>query len=159
MASSENSTNAGSSQENGSTPVKSPLPPAEANASAETTATDVAAPQNLAPVEEDSSQALAQSTPEAASEKSPQKSAPKKATAKTAASKAPMKSQKLNRTLKELESAFTDWESLSSGKVRQAAKEEATQKPKATAATEEEFRKKTKKLLDQLRQQLAELND
>lgn len=84
---------------------------------------------------------------------------------KTAPNKTPVRSQKLDRTLKELESAFTDWESLSSTKARAAAVEEdrrkasakATNKDKHTEQNELEFRKKTKKLLTQLRQQLAEL--
>lgn len=71
----------------------------------------------------------------------------------------PMQSQKLGRTLKELETAFSDWESLSSTKARAAAVEEDRRKAKAADQSEKEFRKKTKKLLNQLRQQLAELND
>lgn len=70
-----------------------------------------------------------------------------------------MNSQKLSRTIQELEAAFSDWESLSSSKARAAAIEEDRRKAKATEQSDQEFRKKTKKLLNQLRQQLAELND
>jgi hypothetical protein len=81
--------------------------------------------------------------------KAPQKAAPK----------APMQSQKLTRTIQELESAFTDWESLSSTKARAVKVEEDRRKSKATEQSEKEFRKKTKKLLKDLREQLAELTD
>lgn len=62
------------------------------------------------------------------------------------------KPHKLGKTLEELESAFADWEALQ------------TDTPvAATAAPEErkdtELRKKTKKLLEQLREQLSELED
>jgi hypothetical protein len=73
-----------------------------------------------------------------------------------------LKSQKLDRTLQELESAFSDWESLGNAKNRApaaAAAQTRTGKAEPAQACEEEFRKKTKKLLSQLREQLAELND
>jgi hypothetical protein len=79
------------------------------------------------------------------------------------AGKTPMQSQKLTRTIEELESAFSDWESLSSTKSRAAKVEEDRRKSKAAGQSanqsEKEFRKKTKKLLKELREQLAELND
>jgi hypothetical protein len=73
-----------------------------------------------------------------------------------------LKSQKLDRTLQELESAFSDWESLGNAKgvTPDAVADQAkADKVAATQACEAEFRKKTKKLLNQLREQLAELND
>jgi len=68
--------------------------------------------------------------------------------------RAPLKSQKLDRTLKELESAFHEWESLSASILRA---EDDRRKTALAERSEEEFRKKTKKLLNQLRRQLAEL--
>jgi hypothetical protein len=74
--------------------------------------------------------------------------------------KTPAKSQKLNRTLRELESAFNDWESLGlpppEGLVAQPTPPVATS---SGSSSDEEFRKKTKKLLSQLREQLHELNE
>lgn len=69
-------------------------------------------------------------------------------------------SQNLTRALKELESAFADWESLGTRK----AEPEAQAEPVGTSANAanspaKEFQKKTQTLLDQLRQQLAELAD
>lgn len=66
--------------------------------------------------------------------------------------KSPIKSQKLDRTLLELEKAFHDWENLSSSLMRAAALEEDRQQAALAERTEE-----TKKLLNQLRRQLAEL--
>ena len=89
-----------------------------------------------------------------AAERAPLKSATQslsKASAKT-----PVKSQKLGRTLQELETAFHDWQSLSAAKTKAKVEDENR---KETSQSEKEFRKKTKKLLNQLRQQLAELND
>jgi hypothetical protein len=65
---------------------------------------------------------------------------------------------KLGRTLKELESALSDWDSLSlkGGKGKQAKR---PAKAAAETQNDKEFRKKTKKLLLQLRQQLADLED
>lgn len=57
----------------------------------------------------------------------------------------------------ELESAFHDWENLSSSIMRAAATEEDRNKAALAERSEEEFRKKTMKLLNQLRRQLAEL--
>jgi len=85
-----------------------------------------------------------------------------------AGARTPMKSQKLDRTLKELESAFTDWEAINSVSAKATgkatAKSSTSHEKKGCEAiklsqTEKEFREKTKKLLNQLRQQLAELND
>jgi hypothetical protein len=66
---------------------------------------------------------------------------------------------KLERTLKELESAFTDWETLSESKPRLPIPTVDRRQAKETPASEKEFRKKTKKLLNQLRKQLADLGD
>jgi len=57
----------------------------------------------------------------------------------------------------ELERAFHDWENLSSSLMRAAALEEDHQQAALAERSEEEFRKKTLKLLNQLRRQLAEL--
>lgn len=72
-------------------------------------------------------------------------------------------STQLARTLQELESAFSDWESLS---TKEDEPEKADAKTAgmgdcqtAGLASEQEFRHKTKKLLCQLREQLNELND
>lgn len=73
--------------------------------------------------------------------------------------KAQAKSQKLNRTLQELEGAFSDWESLSSNARPEQKVAEPVKPAEKVSASDEEFRKKTKKLLSQLREQLAELND
>ena len=64
----------------------------------------------------------------------------------------------LDRTLKDLESAFADWESLSSAKPR-AASDSMPRKAAAQSAApqDDELRKKTKKLLKNLRRQLADL--
>lgn len=75
------------------------------------------------------------------------------------ASRKHLKSKKLDRTLQELETAFADWENLNSAKARQDAIEEDRRKAVEKNSNEDEFRKKTKKLLNQLRQQLTELND
>lgn len=80
--------------------------------------------------------------------------------------KGPMKSRQLDHTLRELESAFSDWESLNTGKALSGpdapagaiARDLAAATP-AADPTEEEFRKKTKKLLMQLREQLSDLMD
>lgn len=69
--------------------------------------------------------------------------------------KSPIRSQQLDRTLLELESAFNDWECLSSVKSGLATENEL--KATGSQRSEEEFRQKTKKLLNQLRRQLAEL--
>lgn len=90
------------------------------------------------------------------------------------------KSKKLDRTLRELESAFAHWESLDSDSTANSAAHSqsdtaADMNPSEAQETErrrdansgaaefdpthQELRKKTKKLLNQLRQQLAELND
>lgn len=62
---------------------------------------------------------------------------------------------KLGRTLKELENALTDWDSLGKNPLQAAA--HASRKAKAAhSAEEKEFRKKTKKLLQQLRKQLSD---
>lgn len=85
------------------------------------------------------------------------KTSPDKMTDKTAdkSGRGRMKSQKLDRTLQELEAAFGDWETLSSAALKSAARSE---KPaKELTQSEKEFKKKTKKLLVQLRQQLSEL--
>jgi hypothetical protein len=65
----------------------------------------------------------------------------------------------LNRTLKDLESAFADWESLSTAKPRAATDSIPAKKAAKKDATpqDEELRKKTKKLLKDLRRQLADL--
>lgn len=78
-----------------------------------------------------------------------------------------LKSQKLDRTLAELECAFADWESLGTegtGTENTASRIATSTKAPATGPDDsgigtEEFRKKTKKLLNQLREQLSELND
>ncbi len=64
----------------------------------------------------------------------------------------------LDRTLKDLESAFADWESLSTAKPRAAADSMPRKAVAQSAAPQdEELRKKTKKLLKDLRRQLADL--
>lgn len=67
------------------------------------------------------------------------------------------RSKKLDRTLKELESAFSDWESLN-GEAPPPSPEAQSQGEKAKV-DEKEFRRRTKMLLTQLREQLADLND
>ena len=68
----------------------------------------------------------------------------------------------LDRTLMDLESAFADWESLSTAKPR-AATDSLPRKAASSAAKaaptpqDEELRKKTKKLLKELRRQLSDL--
>lgn len=68
----------------------------------------------------------------------------------------PLKSQKLDRTLHDLESAISDWHSVIPSK-NTASPDKAL--PAKAVASDEDFRKKTKKLLSQLREQLAELED
>ena len=64
--------------------------------------------------------------------------------------------QKLGQTLQDLEAAFADWETLSDSP---AAPLIAPKISAAAAAKDLELRKKTKKLLDQRREQLAALDD
>jgi len=73
--------------------------------------------------------------------------------------KTPLTSQKLGRTLKELESAFNEWESL--GTIADTSGEPPVNAatPAPTEPGNVEFRVKTKKLLSQLREQLDELNE
>jgi hypothetical protein len=88
--------------------------------------------------------------------------------------KTPLTSQKLNRTLKELESAFNEWEALGVSIAQKAGNagsesESATGSNRSSAnsggpgsaadGSEKEFRTKTKKLLNQLREQLNELDE
>jgi hypothetical protein len=77
--------------------------------------------------------------------------------------KTPLTSQKLGRTLKELETAFNEWESLGTRGGLSGGTSGKTPVNTSTPATPElgnaEFRVKTKKLLSQLRQQLDELNE
>lgn len=76
-------------------------------------------------------------------------------------------STKLDRTLKELENAFSDWENLGRVKPKAGAadaeapaqSDEEKRKAKTSEQSALEFQKRTQKLLDQLRQQIAELND
>ena len=69
-------------------------------------------------------------------------------------------SGKLDRTLKDIESAFADWESLGTRKVRNAEEHaEDKRKTKAAEQSAKDFQKRTAKLLDQLCEQLAELGD
>lgn len=75
-----------------------------------------------------------------------------------AAPRKQLKSKKLDRTLQELESAFSNWESLNDTQV-DAAVEQEPRKPKEATVAEEEFRKRTKMLLHQLRQQLADFSN
>ncbi len=58
------------------------------------------------------------------------------------------KSQKLASTLQELEAAFSDWDALSD-----------EDKEKAAIAHKAEYRERTRRLLGELKKQLAELND
>ena len=74
---------------------------------------------------------------------------------KPAGQKMPLRSTKLDRTLHDLESALSEWTSLG---TRTAATSAPTKEAKA-APSDEDFRKKTKKLLAALREQLAELED
>lgn len=73
-------------------------------------------------------------------------------------SKKTLKSNKLDRAIEELESAFSDWENLNAAPAPEVTEEER-RKAKTSSENEEEFRKKTRKLLSQLMQQLSELND
>jgi hypothetical protein len=81
--------------------------------------------------------------------------------------KTPFKSQKLDRTLQELESAFLDWEALGTIKAPENSPSDSSQANSSgpllsgasTSENDLEFAKKTKKLLIQLREQLSELND
>ena len=61
----------------------------------------------------------------------------------------------------ELESALSDWDSLSlkGGKGKPAKRPGQSEAKTAQSQSDKEFRKKTKKLLLQLRQQLADLED
>jgi hypothetical protein len=59
-------------------------------------------------------------------------------------------SNKVGQTLQDLEAAFADWDALSDAPAVPAP---------VVESKDIELRKKTKKLLDQLRQQLAELAD
>lgn len=69
------------------------------------------------------------------------------------------KSSKLERTLAELESAFTDWESLSDSGVREGKPVKAREmKDSGARKTDPSLQKKTKRLLVQLRKQLADLD-
>jgi hypothetical protein len=79
--------------------------------------------------------------------------------------KRPFKSNQLESTLKELEGAFADWDSLnanSAGKPTHGAN--STKKRSGTPGAEkgdgdDEARKRTRKILNQLRDQLDKLND
>ncbi len=61
-------------------------------------------------------------------------------------------SKKVGQTLQDLEAAFADWEALSDVPA-------AAQPKEPTTAHQQDVREKTKKLLNQLREQLAELAD
>lgn len=75
--------------------------------------------------------------------------------------KNPSKSGQLESTLKELENAFADWESLGSPEARAAAEARSEEECKKAAdsggLTDEDVRKRTRKLLNQLRDQLEKL--
>lgn len=58
------------------------------------------------------------------------------------------KPKNLGRTLQDLEAAFADWEKLSDAPVAPTEKQ-----------IDPELRKKTKKLLEELREQLSDLAD
>ncbi len=64
--------------------------------------------------------------------------------------------EKVGQTLQDLEAAFADWEALSDIPVEPAVA--VTASPSAQPK-DAELREKTKKLLNQLREQLAELAD
>ena len=78
-----------------------------------------------------------------------------------AGGKKPLKSKKLDRTLEELECAFAAWDSITDQAPLKARPElQKRQSENANAKSQEqEFRAKTKKLLSQLRDQLADLSD
>lgn len=72
------------------------------------------------------------------------------------------KSIGFQKTLQDLEAAFADWEALSDTPEKESEKQ--SEKPAKAAeapltALQQEVRTKTKKLLSQLREQLAELED
>ena len=76
-----------------------------------------------------------------------------------------MASQKLGRTIEELEHAFSDWDALGvppkgpATARNAAAKKSASPAEKLQAEQQLELRKKTRKLLNQLRKQLNSLNE
>ena len=63
----------------------------------------------------------------------------------------------MKETLQDLESAFADWEALNDTLSDTPAKQTPTEAP--LTALQQDVRAKTKKLLSQLRKQLAELED
>jgi hypothetical protein len=65
-------------------------------------------------------------------------------------------SAKLGRTLQELETAFSDWEALNS--LPRPLHRQTSSKP-ALAQSQEEFHRKTRKLLTQLKAQILILSD
>jgi hypothetical protein len=75
------------------------------------------------------------------------------------------RSQKVGQTLQDLEAAFADWEALSETPATAGAAAiqrpgpESARNTDAPSAKDAELRKKTKELLNQLREQLAELAD
>ncbi len=64
----------------------------------------------------------------------------------------PFQSHKVGQTLQELESAFADWEALTDTPL------ESPEKATSETRKDSELRKKTKMLLDQLREQIAQLD-
>ena len=77
-----------------------------------------------------------------------------------AGGKKPLKSKKLDRTLEELECAFAAWDSITD-QAPLKVRPEFQKKPEGVNAKsqEQEFKAKTRKLLSQLRDQLADLSD
>ncbi|GEM_PF-4422953 len=77
-----------------------------------------------------------------------------------AGGKKPLKSKKLDRTLEELECAFAAWDSITDQVPLKAPPELQKKAESANGKSQEqEFRAKTRKLLSQLRDQLADLSD
>ncbi len=72
------------------------------------------------------------------------------------------KSNQLESTLKELESAFHTWDNLGAERKKSGknkiAQTQAAQALAAKAESEEELKRKTKKLLSQLRKQIKDLS-
>lgn len=65
-------------------------------------------------------------------------------------------SKKVGQTLQDLEAAFADWEALSDHPAAPTA-DPVAQQGAHPSAHQQDVREKTKKLLNQLREQLAEL--
>ncbi len=130
--------------------------PSEAEAAADASADVVASPSSTSAVPSDEKAELNDEALEAANmAKNDEKGLEKSLGAR---SRGRLQSKKLDRTLAELESAFSDWDAILSKGVSVNPSEPADTPPKPAAnADNAEFKKRTRHLLMQLRQQLREL--